>query len=77
MFKFNLGDELKDTLTEFQGVAIGRNEFLDSSRRYCLQAKLLTNDKTPLDGVWVDEYRLKLIKQSNLKSIGFSPPKCN
>lgn len=57
MFKFNLGEVLKDKITGFQGVAIGRTEYLTGCTHYGLCSQILKDGK-PIEWEWIDEFRL-------------------
>ena len=61
MFKFDLGAEVKDKITGFSGVIMGRYEYLTGCRRYGLQAKKLKDGK-PQEWQVFDEDQLILVK---------------
>lgn len=67
MFKFELGEIVKDKITEFKGVILGRTEYATGCRQYGLQQqKLLPDGKYP-DWLWLDEVRL--VKVGKIKSL--------
>lgn len=56
--KYELGQELKDIITGFKGIVMGRTEYLTGCVHYGLSPQKLTeNGKTP-DYEWIDESRL-------------------
>lgn len=64
-YKFECGDKVKDLVTLFVGVVVGRSQFLTGCNRYAVQSqKLDKNDSSP--GKWenFDENALALIKGS-------------
>ena len=70
MFKFELGQEVKDSINGFQGIIVCRMEYLDGCRRYSLQSKKLDGDGKPLPLYDFDEKILILIESESNK-IGF------
>lgn len=66
-FKFNLGDEVKDTLTPFQGVITGRSEMIfNSPPRYGVQSKELYKG-IPTQPEWMDEQQITLVKKAKVE----------
>jgi hypothetical protein len=61
IFKFNLGDELKDLISGFIGVASGRIQWINGCKRYVLDSTKL-KDGGLIDPVTVDEQQLVLVK---------------
>jgi len=61
IFKFELGSKLKDMVTGLTGICIGRNEWLNGCVQYCLKQPLDKDGKV-IDGQWVDEAQLELLK---------------
>lgn len=61
VFRFNLGDVLKDRLTGLTGVAVNRSEHLFGCARYWLQPREIKDGKT-VDGQWFDEDSLELVE---------------
>ena len=47
MFKFNLYDILKDNITGYQGVCLGRSDYFTGCRHYGLVAQKLNKDGKP------------------------------
>ena len=58
MFKFELGEVLKDVVTGYTGVCMGRTEYLTGCSHYGLLSQKLKDDGTPRDYEWFDEQRL-------------------
>jgi len=50
IFKFELGDKLKDLVTDFEGQVIGRTNWFTGCNTYGL--------KSNIDAIWVDEVKL-------------------
>lgn len=61
MFKFDLGDKVKDAVTGFEGVVIARSEYLNGCIRYGVQSPKLKDNK-PQDCEWIDQGQLSLVK---------------
>lgn len=61
MFKFNLGDKVKCTITGFDGVITARTEFMNRCIRYGVQSQKLKDGK-PLASQHFDEEDLELVK---------------
>ena len=62
-FKFDNGQVLKDKVSGFQGVVVGRTEYDTGCRHYGLQSQEL-HDGKPVDWEWFDESRLILVAGS-------------
>jgi len=60
MFKFNLGDQLRDKITGFTGIATGRTEWLNGCIRYALQSEKL-KDGAVQSSEHFDEEQLDLV----------------
>lgn len=58
-----LGSEVKDTVTGFKGVVVGRSEFLNGCTRIGVQPKALKDGKCP-DISWFDEPQLEITKEN-------------
>ena len=54
-FRFELGEELKDRITGFQGIVIARSQYLTGCNRYSLQKQKLNKDGKPEDWQAFDE----------------------
>lgn len=58
MFKFENGVEVKDKITGFKGVIVGRSDYISGCIQYVVKPKKLAKDGKMQDGVWFDEDRL-------------------
>jgi len=56
-FKFELGATLKDKITGFKGVAMGRSEYFTGCLHYGLCSKTMKAG-VPIEWEWFDESRL-------------------
>lgn len=59
--RINLGDEVKDMVTGFKGIAVARHEFLNGCARIGVQPKIKKDGALP-DEYTFDEPQLVLIK---------------
>lgn len=65
-FEFELGDKLKDLISEVEGVCIGRIEYLNGCTQYAIKPKKLKDGKV-LDAEWVDSQQVvKVGKNINI-----------
>lgn len=64
-FRFDIGATLRDKVTGFEGVVVGRGDHLSGCDTYGLQAKQL-KDGYPQDIKWFDEPRLERVDVPNL-----------
>lgn len=64
-FKFNLGDEVKDSITDFTGIVINRSQWLHNCNSYGVQSTKMESGK-PVDRMWFDEPQLVFIKASTI-----------
>ena len=65
-FKYELGAVLKDIVTGFEGVAMGRTQYFTNCNHYGLCSQKLTKDAKPDEWVWLDESRLVLLKKKGV-----------
>lgn len=63
MRQVKLGDEVRDTVSGFAGVATGRSVFLNGCARICVQPLVSADGKLP-DAHWFDEPQLIVTKSS-------------
>lgn len=56
-FEFELGDKLKDLVSEVEGICIGRIEYLNGCTQYAIKPKKLKDGKV-LDAEWVDSQQV-------------------
>lgn len=57
----NLGDEVRDTISGFKGIAICRTTYLQGCDRIGVQPSVTKEGKLP-DHVWFDEPQLEVVK---------------
>ncbi len=62
----NLGDEVKDTITGFKGIAIAHHAYLQGCDRVSVQPKIGKDGKLPVSTTF-DEPQLKVIKAKKIK----------
>ncbi len=65
LYRYNLGDTLKDKVTGFQGVCLGISFYATGCVHYGLQSQDL-KDQKPLDWVWVDETTVELVETQTI-----------
>jgi hypothetical protein len=58
-FKFELGDELKDLVTGFTGIVMGRTQYFTGCNHYGLCSRKLAEGKEVDKWEWFDETRLE------------------
>lgn len=66
MFKIELGDKVKDTVTGFTGIAVAKVTYLQGCDRYAVQAPVKKNEK-PQEWQYFDEPQLEVIKKKIVK----------
>jgi hypothetical protein len=59
-FIFDIGDEVKDVVSGFQGFVVGRFEYMTGCNHYGVEQKASKEGKTPYEAI--DEQRLELVK---------------
>ncbi len=62
-FKFELGEVLKDVVTGFEGVVMGRTQYYTQCNHYGLLPQRLDKDKKEPEWGWFDETRLVRAKK--------------
>ena len=74
MFKFELGQELKEVVTGFRGMVMGRTDYYTGCNHYGLLSKKLNKAGAPTEWQWFDETRLtatgKKLEIKNKKTSG-------
>lgn len=68
-FKFELGQTVKDIVTGFKGVIIGRTQYLTTCNTYGISPRDLTKEGKRPEWEWFDEPRLKLEKDETLSLV--------
>ena len=62
-----LGDEVKDTVSGFQGIAVARYEFMHGCTRISVQPPVSKEKKLP-DTATFDEPQLEVVKAGKVKT---------
>ena len=64
--EINLGDQVKDKVSGFKGVAIAKTEYLNGCFRIGVQPKVDKDGKS-CDAEWFDEPQLEIIGKKKVK----------
>ncbi len=76
-FKFDLGEDVQDRVTGFEGIVMCRAEYTTGCRHYALCLRKVTKEGKPLEWEYFDESRLVSTgKDSDLswiKPVGLDP----
>lgn len=67
--EIKLGSKVKDIVTDLEGIATARVEFLNGCIRYIVQPPGLDKDGKPKSDMWVDLGQLKVIGTGVSKTI--------
>lgn len=59
-FKFNLGDEVVDTITGYTGIVVSRADYLTGCFHYGVQSRTLKDGKR-MDPEWLDGSQLDVV----------------
>jgi len=59
----NLGEKVKDMITDYEGIAISKVVHLNGCVRYEVKAKGLKDGKT-IESEWIDEGQLTVIEEA-------------
>ena len=63
-FKFELGVILKDIVTGFEGVAMGRTQYFTGCNHYGLSSQILSKEGKPNEWEWFDESRMQATEKT-------------
>jgi hypothetical protein len=74
VFKYSLGQVVRDKLTKFQGIVMARTEYHTGCITYGVMPKELTKDGKPKDWEWLDETRLESTSKSKKLEKGIGGP---
>ena len=66
MFKFELGQKVKDTVTGFEGIVTGQHQWVTGCATYTVQPPVDKDGKVP-DNRGVDEVSLELLPEERLE----------
>lgn len=70
LFEFELGDKLRDRVSEVEGICIGRIEYLNGCRQYAIKPKIGKDGKVH-DAEWVDSQQVEKVNGGlNIKKTG-------
>ena len=61
-FKFELGEKVKDQITGYSGIIIGRIEYITGCDQYLIVNQKVKSDGERKKGEWFDENRLIKMK---------------
>ena len=64
-----LGNKVKDDITGFKGVVIGRSEYLYDNEKVLIQPEKLQSDGKPAVSEWFGVLRVSLLTEEN--TLGF------
>ena len=64
--RIELGQKVNDTITDMEGTAVGRTEYLNGCIRILVQPRCL-KDGVPVDAVWIDEPQLAVVEDTPAK----------
>jgi len=67
--KVELGDEVKDTITGFKGIAVARTSWITGCDRITLQPQGLTKDNKTFEAESFDEVTLVVTKPKKAKKV--------
>lgn len=71
--QIQLGDRVKDRMTGFKGIVIGKHVFLTGCAKATVQPEELKDGK-PLDSQWFDIQHLEVVKASAFRSDNGTTP---
>lgn len=73
--KFILGQRVRDIVTGFEGIAIGRVEYINGCHQYLVKPQCVAKDDEPMkqpEGWYIDDQSLELMDEGIL-----DPPKAS
>lgn len=66
--RINLGDLVRDQISGFQGVAVGRTEWLYGCVRITVAARGLDKDGKPFDSQTFDEDQCEIVENGSMQA---------
>lgn len=69
----NLGDKVKDTVTNYTGIVVGISYYLQGCRQIGVKSQELKDGK-PMNAIWFDEPQLKIVKKGVVKPLNTEEP---
>lgn len=73
-FKFELGEILKDIVTGYTGVAMGRTQYFTGCNHYGLLSQKVNKDGDPDNWCWFDQSRLARTNKAKVVLGGSNKP---
>ena len=67
-----IGQRIRDKITGFEGVVIGKTIWLTGCNTFGLQSEKTTDDGTPLKTQWFDENRLEKVEGADVVNLDMS-----
>lgn len=67
LFKYNLGDEVKDAISGFQGIVTARIDYITGCARYIVQPQTLGKEGEPHKSSTFDENTLELVQAGKVQ----------
>ena len=67
-FKFNLGDKIRDKITSFEGIVIGRHQWINNCNTYSVKPQTL-KDGAPQEAHSFDEPQIDLVEEKAISDI--------
>jgi len=64
-----LGQEVRDKVTGFSGIASGKSEYLSGCTHICIQPKVKRGNKELPEPQWFDEPMVEVIGKAKIKKV--------
>ncbi len=64
--RIRIGDRIKDSISGFAGIATGKCEYINGCRQWLIKPDSLDKDGKMIDGVWIDEQHVEVVKSQVL-----------
>lgn len=85
MERIEMGDKVRDNITGFIGVVIGKTQYITGCNQVLVQPPIKQEDGSFVEGRWIDEERLEVVEKAKalakavggkakLASTGFDKP---
>lgn len=62
-----LGDKVKDKISGFTGITVGKIEYINGCIQFGVKASVGIKNEAPKDIYWIDEKELSIIKKQAVK----------
>jgi hypothetical protein len=66
VFEYGLGEIVKDVITGFSGVIIGRCDYLTGCKQYQINPQKLDEKGIPQEALWIDESQVEKTRKKPL-----------